>query len=248
MQYRVYLSTKIKADKLSSVTKGSCMIVIEPDDYSAKEIKDIKNKGYKVLGYISIGTLEKERPWFNKYKKYRLKQLEDWKNEWYMDMTRTNWRQFLISRAKTLKAKGFDGYWCDNLDVYEYNKSTKMFAACKAVLKQIKAVGGYVMVNGGSEWFDVAIDKKVAISKIVNGVTQEEVFSLIKNYSGTGKFGSQTKSQSSFYQSLLKKLLKNGVQTFLLEYTKSDDVKKKIKDFCTKYKMTGYYISSSVNL
>mgnify|MGYP006935957886 CR=1 FL=1 len=71
---------------------------------------------------------------------------------------------------------------------------------------------------------------------------------MIKDYSGKGKFGSQTKEQSKFYQSLLKKLLKNKVETYLLEYTKSATVKKKIKDFCSKYDMSGYYISSDVNL
>jgi hypothetical protein len=37
----------------------------------------------------------------------------------------------------------------DNLDVYEYNKSTAMYNACLSVLKSIKTIGGYVMVNGG---------------------------------------------------------------------------------------------------
>ena len=163
-------------------------------------------------------------------------------------MTAKLWTNFLISRAKTLKAKGFDGFWLDNLDVYEEYKSNKTFNACYSLLQNIKKIGGYVMVNGGSEFWDNAIDKKKKLSSIVNGVTQEEVFSLIKDYSKKGAFSKQSKSQSSFYQSLLKRLLKNGVQTFLLEYTRKDSIKKAIKDFCTKYKMTGYYISSDVNL
>ena len=246
MKYKVYLSTKVKPSSLPEAT--DTIMVIEPDDYTDKEISSIKRKGYKLLAYLSIGTLEKEREWFNKYKKYRLKRLEDWPNEWYMDMTRTNWRQFLISRAKSLKKRGFDGFWCDNLDVYEYNKSTKMFAACKTLLKQIKTLGKYVMVNGGSEFFDVAMDKGLDLKKLVDGVTQEEVFSLIKGYSGKGKFGSQKRDQSKWYKKYLKRLLEFGVQTFLLEYTRDETLKKKINDFCKKYKMTGKYISSDVNL
>lgn len=245
MNYEVDLSTKVD---LRNLKKGSGIRVLEPDDYSVVTIKEIKKKGYTVLGYISIGTLEKERPWFKKYSKYKLKKLEDWPNEYYMDITRTAWRQFLIKRAKDIKEKGFDGWWCDNLDVYEYNKSSKMFAACKAVLKQIKNIGGYVMVNGGSEWLDNALDKKLKISKYIDGYTQEEVFSRIISYKGKGIFSTQITSDSKFYQSLLKRVLKAKVQTFLLEYTRVERVKKKIKEFCTKNKMTGYYISGDVNL
>lgn len=248
MKYKVCLSTKVKAKDLPVVKKNTYILVIESEDYTTKEIKDIKARGYKLLAYLSIGTISTERSFYKYFSKYKKKQLKDWHKEYYMDMTQKKWTDFLISRAKTLKGKGFDGWWLDNLDVYEEYKSTKTFNACYNLMKNIKKIGGYVMVNGGSEFWDDAIDKMKVLSTIVDGVTQEEVFSLIKNYSGKGKFGKQTKSQSKFYQELLKKLLKKSVQTYLLEYTRDDAVKKSIKDFCNKYKMTGYYISADVNL
>jgi len=248
MKYKVCLSTKVKSANLPKVEKGTYILVIESEDYTAKEIKAIKAKGYILLAYLSIGTISTERLFYKYYKQYKKKQLKDWKKEYYMDMTAKKWLDFLVSRAKTLRAKGFDGYWLDNLDVYEEYKSDKTFTACYNLMKRIKAIGGYVMVNGGSEFWDDAVDKNKNLTKIVNGVTQEEVFSLIKNYAGKGTFGTQSASQSKFYQSLLKKLLKKKVQTYLLEYTRNDSVKAKIHGFCTKYKMTGYYISSDVNL
>ena len=247
MKYLVYLSTKVDSKKIPIVNKGSTIIVIEPEDYTSNEVKAIKAKGYKVLGYISIGTIEKERSWYKTYAKYKLKRLEDWPNEFYADMTKTAWRQFLVKRAKAIKAKGCDGWWCDNLDVYEYNKSSKMFVACKAVLKQIRSIGGYVMVNGGAEWIDTALDKKIKISELINGYTQEEVFSRIINYSGKGKFGKQTSDDSKFYQSLIKRVIKAKVGAFLLEYTRDETIKKKIIDFC-KANKASYYISGDVNL
>lgn len=244
MNYKVYLSTKVNPAKLE---EGSGLMVLEPDDYSEKEIKAIKKKGYKVLGYLSVGTIEKERPWYKTYSKYALKTLEDWPNEKYADVRKTNWRVFLINRAKAIKKKGFDGWWCDNLDVYEYYKSTKMFAACGSVLRQIKALGGYLMVNGGSEFWDTAIDKKANLKITVSGVTQEEVFSLIKSYKGKGTFGKQKKPEGDFYKKLLKKLMNRGVGAFLLEYTRDEAVKKSIKNWC-KENGASYYISEDVNL
>jgi hypothetical protein len=74
------------------------------------------------------------------------------------------------------------------------------------------------------------------------------VYSLIKSYSGKGKFGEQKKDMHSWYKSYMKRLLRHKLQTFLLEYTKSSSLKTRIKNFCKNYKMTGYYIAEDVNL
>lgn len=243
MTYRVYLTTKVNPAKLA---EGSGIIVIEPDDYTTAQIKAIKAKGYKVLAYLSVGSIEKDRSWYKTYKKYGLRTLEDWPDEVYADVRRTNWRQFLIKRAKELKKKGFQGFWCDNLDVYEYYKSEKMFAACKAVLKQIKSLG-YTMVNGGSVWINDAIGKGVKLSDYISGYTQEEVFSRITDYSGKGKFSKQKASDRTYYQTMIKKVIKAKVEGFLLEYTRDATLKAKIKNWCKKYGAS-CCISGDVNL
>lgn len=244
MNYKVCLTTKVNPSTLKS---GSGIKVLEPDDYTAAEVKAIKAKGYKVLAYLSVGSIEKQRSWYKTYKKCGLRPLENWPDEVYADVRKTDWRIFLVNRAKALKQEGFDGFWCDNIDVYSEYKSIEMFSAIKAVLKQIKQVGEYLMINGGSEFLDDALDKKQSISYI-NGYTQEEVFSRITSYKGKGIFSTQIADDSKFYQSLLKRVLKAKVQTFLLEYTRVERVKKKIKEFCNKYKMAGYCISGDVNL
>lgn len=246
MFYRCFLSTKVDAANLEQrEVKG--MLAIEPDDYSEEEIKAIKAKGYKVLGYLSIGTIEKEREWFKTYSKYKLKQLADWPNEYYMDMKKTVWHKFLVQRAKDIKAKGFDGWWLDNLDVYSEYKSPAEFTACLGILQKIKKVGGYVMVNGGSEFLDDAFDKNIK-KLYVNGYTQEEVFSRIIDYSGKGKFGKQKADDKKYYKAMLKRALEHKIQAFMLEYTRDKTVIKQINDFYKKYGLTGYHISGDVNL
>lgn len=148
--YYIYLSTKVDCNKLKTAnTSPRPIMVIEPEDYISEEVQKIRKKGYKVLAYLSLGTNEKSRSWFNKYKKYNLQQLGDWPDEYYADVRKTEWREHLITEAKKYKQQGFDGWWLDNLDVYEYNKSSAMYNACLSVLKSIKDIGGYVMVNGG---------------------------------------------------------------------------------------------------
>lgn len=247
-KYEVYLSTKVKAKNLTKTNKNSGTIAVEPEDYTDAEIKAIKKKRKPVLAYLSIGSISTERSFYKKFSKYKKDRLEDWEKEYYMDMTAEPWTNFLIERAKSLIERGFDGLWLDNLDVYEYYKSTKTFNACKKLLKDIKALGKYVMVNGGSEFFDDAMDKKLKLTTMVDGVTQEEVISRITSYKGSGKFGTQKKDQSKWYKSYMKRLLKHNVQTFLLEYTKNQIVRNKIREFCKESKMTGYYISSNKDL
>ena len=244
MNYKVYLSTKVKPEKLA---KGSGIIVLEPDDYTADKVKAVKAKGYKVLAYLSVGTIEKERSWYEKYKKYKLKRLGDWPNEYYIDVRKSAWRDFLVDRAKKLKAKGFDGWWLDNIDVYSEYKSKAMSTAIGAVFLKLKGMKGYVMINGGSEWVDDAIDRGEKLPKFLDGYTQEEVFSRITDYDGKGKFGKQKSDDSKYYQTMIKKAIKAKIGGFLLEYTRDAALKTKIKDWAKK-QGASYYISEEVDL
>lgn len=244
MTYKVYLTSKPKP---TSFKKGSGIIVLEPDSYTADQVKAIKKKGYKVLSYLSVGTIEKERPWWKIHSKYKLKQLPDWPKEYYINVVKTPWRMFLADRAKKLKAKGFDGWWLDNIDVYSEYKTKAMFTAIAAVFTKLRTYKGYIMINGGSEWLDDAIDRGERLSRYIDGYTQEEVFSRITDYSGKGKFGKQKAADSKFYKGLIQKVEKKKVNCFLLEYTRDTKLKGTIKEWCTKNKVD-YYISGDVNL
>lgn len=313
--YKVCLTTKVKT---SEIGRGSGILVIEPEDYTKKEISALKALGYKVLGYLSIGSVSDERSYYKDLKKYRLSKLEDWEHEWYLDLRRAAVRNWAVDRAKQIKAQGFDGWWIDNLDVYEYHRYITMLEAINITLSRIKNLGGYVMVNGGITCLtDFAVPYKVQIgayaikdnakhvmkmlktagfspvlvrmdelykvqcgafsnwdnaksrvkelhtagfmsakvlsmfdgvlSSFVDGVTQEEVYSLITDYDAN-EFGTQDKYESERYQKHLIRMRKQGLQTFLLEYTRSNVVKLRIKAFCESNGMTGYYVSSNKDL
>ena len=317
--YKVSLTTKLKPPQ-----KG--IITIEPEDYTLAEIKALKKEGAKPLAYLSAGSVSDKRSYYKALKPYQLKRLDDWPHERYIDLRRTAVREWCQKQAKMFKGAGFAGYWLDNIDVYEEYKSTAMFNAITATLQAIKAVGGYVMINGGSAYLtdlliphkaqlgaykDKANAKKMAAaikakgfkatiiemddlykvqagafsaqagadqtveklhaagfetakrislfygkaSAIVDGVTQEEVFSLIKDYDKKdpetkkkGIFGKQETGQSEFYQAHLRRVRKAGIEAFLLEYTRDNTLKLRIKAFCAAADMTGYCISDDVDL
>ena len=98
--------------------------------------------------------------------------------------------------------------------------------------------------NGGIKYVTKAITSGQTIA---NGITQEEVFSKITDYSGKGEFGRQTSSQSTEYQKYIALAISKRIDAFLLEYTEDENLKKKIKTFCAA-SGAGYYISSDVDL
>lgn len=296
MRYKVSLTTKLRPPQTG-------LIVVEPEDYTMAEIKALKKNGAKILAYLSIGSVSDERPYYKQLKPYQLKHLEDWPHERYIDLRRPQVREWIQKQAKTLKGAGFDGFWLDNADIYEEYKSTEMFNAILSTLQAVKAVGGYVMINGGKEFLtDLLIPHKVQLgaykekenakkmgknlkakgfnaaevkmdglrkiqagafscfenadqlveklheagfdsakritlfdgkpSAFVDGVTQEEVFSLITDYDGRGEFGQQGTAESEAYQAHIRRLIKAGIDAFLLEYTRNNTLKLRIKAFC----------------
>jgi len=244
--YKVSLTTKVEPKDVSPGT----LLAIEPEDYTKAEIAALKAKGAFLLGYLSAGSVSDERNYYKTLKDYVLDSLPDWPHEKYLDLRRTAARDWCVARAKEIKAQGFDGWWIDNLDVYEEYKSSAMYEAITSVLTNIKALGGYVMVNGGMEYLQKAMDTDSGHAGLsnVDGVTQEEVFSLITNYKGTGEFGSQGSQDSSEYQSHLVRCIRHKLQAFLLEYTKDNVLKLRIQAFCTEKGTSGCCISNDVNL
>ena len=332
MNYKVFLTSSDKAKRLKQVA-NPCIVVIEPEDFTKDEIKALKEKGYTVLGYLSIGSVSDEQPlYFNKLRPYTLKRLEDWPHEYYLDLRRTAVRDWCVSRAKEIKALKCDGWWLDNVDVYEEYESSATYNAVISTLRRIKGLGGYVMINGGSKFLSDKMDgeahlavykvqcgafrlyenaeelartlkknnistiiktersendtlykvqvgafsdfsnayarmcgvkslginaiiklegtntKEIDAKSFIDGVTQEEVITQIKDYSGKGQFGNQESKQSNWYKEYMCRVKTHGMETFLLEYTGDQKVVTKIKKFVKDYGMTGYYASSDVNL
>jgi len=223
--YKVSLSTKVKP---ADVTSGM-LLAIEPEDYTKAEIAALKARGATILGYLSAGSVSEERSYYSKLKAYTLDPLPNWPHERYLDLRRSAVRDWCATRAKEIKAQGFDGWWIDNLDVYEEYKSSALYEAVSMVLTNIKALGGYVMVNGALAFMTKALQ---AGTRSVDGITQEEVFSRITDYKDEGTFGPQTTSQSVKYQKYISFALSKGLGAFLLEYTRDSALKSKILKYC----------------
>ena len=235
--YKVCLTTKAKAEK------GSGLLAIEPEDYTAKEVQTLKSAGYTVLAYLSVGSVDERRNYYKQLEPYTLRRLDDWEHERYLDVCEPAVQDWLINRGMALLNAGYDGLWIDNLDVYEEYPSDNAYKGITRILQAFYP-HGYIMINGGMEYMLRAISQK---ARVAHGVTQEEVFSLITDYSGRGTFGAQIASESLEYQKYISKAMGAGMEAYLLEYTRDTKLKEKIINYCNA-SGAGYYISDDVDL
>ena len=235
--YKVSLTTKVKA------SKGSGLLAIEPEDYTAKELQALKSAGYTVLAYLSVGSVDERRSYYKQLEKYTLRRLDDWEHERYLDVCKAAVQDWAINQGMRFLNAGYDGIWADNTDVYEEYPSDEAYNGITRILQSLYP-HGYIMVNGGMGYMLRAISKN---DRVAHGVTQEEVFSLITDYSGKGTFGAQIASESIEYQKYLAKAMGAGMEAYLLEYTRDANLKKKIIDYCNA-SGEGYYISEDVDL
>ena len=96
------------------------LVVVDGELATADEVAALRARGATVLGYLSVGTIEKWRSWYSRLKRFRLGAWADWKDEWFADVSRPKLRRELVGRiAPRILGKGFDGLFLDNVDMIE---------------------------------------------------------------------------------------------------------------------------------
>ena len=239
----VFIGTTLHGN--TSKVKNYKSIVIDAQNYTAKEIKKLKSGGRKVYSYLSIGSIAKYRSYYKRFKKYALGNYNNWPGEKWIDTSKKAWQDFIVNElAANLRKKGVDGFWVDNTDVYyEYHRAS-ILNGLISMLTRIHNKKIPIIINGG----DVFVSKIISMgkSKIIDGVMQEEVLTAITGYN-SNKFSRQTKADRAYYEAYLKKVKKAGRSIALLEYTKSSSMRKEIIAYCKKHGYS-YYISNNVDL
>lgn len=143
-------------------------------------------RGVWVYGYINIGSLERERTYYNSLKNLRLAPYEGWDGEYWIDVTAQAWKDHIKMLAKQLKATGAIGVYLDNTDIYYMCKggfknpmkrvpfSLDVYdALAEMVLYIQREVGLIVMPNGGDVFVKRFITENPGVIQTIN---QEGLF------------------------------------------------------------------------
>jgi len=129
------------------------LVVVDGQDTSAARVRQLRRQGKVVLGYLSVGTIEKGRPWFAAASPYRMELWQDW-GEWYADTSSPGFRALIADRvAPSLLAKGFDGLFLDNVDMIETHprQAAGMRLLVGAIARRVHARRGFLFAQNGED-------------------------------------------------------------------------------------------------
>lgn len=228
-------------------SKAKDLAVVDTDGY-AEPVRDAVRRGVFVYGYLNCGALEKERSYYSRFKGLRLAAYSGWNNEYWIDVTNSEWQNHLIAEAKKIKSTGAIGLYLDNLDIYYMcsegfkEEETEMirkapsaqavYTALANVIRKINALGLVVMPNGG----DTFVRKFVkAYPKIIKTVNQEGVLYHDKKR--------QSSEDTKYYTKYLDWCRARDIYIRGIEYPKTKAQAIHAKLYYKKHRWQGCYIS-----
>ena len=101
-----------------------------------------------------------------------------------------------------------------------------------------------IVINGGDPFVSRLISEKKG--NLITAVNQEGCFTTVKSYS-KDIFGEQKPNDRKYFTDYIESCKANGIDVYILEYTKSETVKAKIIEYCKAHDVK-YFISPTIKL
>jgi hypothetical protein len=222
------------------------IVVIDAQYFTRDEIAAVQQSGTEVYTYLNIGSIETFREGYDSVKGCILSPYDNWPDEYWVDVSRSEWQTFVAGEAKSLSEKGVDGFFLDNADVSYLYPSSAIYEGLNAILQTLAPYDKPVIINGGDVFVSRAVLDADAPNRVITGVNQECVFTNI-NFT-TGALIRQDRENTEYYQSYLARCKDADLDVFLTEYAKpGNTVIKAIQDYCDTNGFR-YYVSPSINL
>lgn len=241
--YGVFIGLS-EEEVLTKATEYS-LIVVDGQDISEGTIEKLKQSGHRVYGYLSIGSLEKYRPYYERFSDITLGEYDNWPDEYWLDVSDPEWQEYVTDQlASEMKDSGFDGFFLDNADVY-YNYMTQdIYSGLKSILEGLQKYDLPIVINGGDTFVTRLMDEGKV--DLIDAINQETVFSCILDYE-KDEFGKQKSEDTTYYKEYIERAADSGLDVFLLEYTDDRHLISEIEDYCDR-KGFDCYISGHVDL
>ncbi len=225
-----------------SEIKGYQLMVVDAYYLDKKDIEVLHENNEKVYTYLDIGTIENFRDYYDDFKKHALKVYDDWPEEYWIDVSKKDWQEYLLQIATKYKEMGIDGFFLDNTDVYALYPSNEIYDGLSTIITDLNTLNLDIMINGG----DVFVKKAVHNKDItINAINQETVFSKI-NFKNK-RLLRNNQEDEDYYKEYLLFARDHNIDVYLLEYTKNEEIIADIKDYCDNNNFL-YYISNSIEL
>ena len=221
------------------------VLVLEPTEFNKDDIKKLHEKNKKIYAYLTIGSLENYRPYYDKFKDKILGNYENWEDEYWMDVSDKKWQNLVVDElAKEIADKGFDGFFIDNCDVYYQFQDKNTFDGLCYMLKGLKKYNLDTIINGGDTFVSKCIDEKNA-KEMFDGVNQECVFTDIDFEHKT--YTEKSMEEREYFIKYLEDVKSQGLKVYILEYGANKSMLREIENFCNE-KGFHFYNAKSLEL
>ena len=220
-------------------------IVIDAQYYSDSEIAELKDDGHIVYTYLNLGSIESFRDYYAEYESLTLDTYENWEDEKWVDVTDASWQEFLSVKADELIAKGVDGFFIDNTDVYYQYPTEKVFESVSSILKDLQSKDTYVLINGGDSFVREYLNRNGSLGDILDGVNQENVYTAIDWEDDS--FTVNPEEEREYFLEYLNLVQADGEDVYALDYATDEDVVNASKSFAKKHGYT-VYVSPTLEL
>lgn len=229
-------------------------VAIDLDNFTSSDVATLKQSDCSIYAYLSVGSLENYRSYYETFKDITFMDYENWPNERWVNVANTSWQEHILSEANRLKRLGADGIFMDNFDVYyiaseEYQGSDinkeDIYQGCLKMLNDLSSTGIKLIINSGTDFLERMKDENRPELYKINVYAQETIFSKIEDYEHD-VFGRQDNQEKEYLLSIVQFMRYIGDVLFI-EYTKDASLKKEIKEYCDELNYH-YYISENVEL
>jgi hypothetical protein len=154
--YNAAYEDKDKMDKIEDIEKNvkGCYILVEPDELNITRVKQLQAKNNKLGCYMSVGTVEDNRPDFSKFKKgtdYVEQHMTDWTDEYVIKgdssgNPTSNTVNLMKQRIDKLADLNCDYIELDNMDAdqEDYTKKYKTNLTSSGMKKYTSGLCNYI--------------------------------------------------------------------------------------------------------
>jgi len=154
---------------------GFGLVVVDGELATAAEVAALRAGGVTVLAYLSVGTIERWRGWYDDVRRYRLGAWRDWEDEWFADVSRAGLRRELAGRiAPAILAKGFDGLFLDNVDMIETRNHASQRPGMRKLVLALSGLAhaeGRLLFTQNGAWGL----RKLGLNGAIDGWNREDV-------------------------------------------------------------------------
>ena len=222
-------------------------VIIDAAYYTPENIELLHKNNVKVYSYLNIGSLEKSRQYYSEYNSITLSAYENWPNERWIDVSKQKWHDFIVyDVAESLSEKGIDGFFLDNLSVYDKYPQFDIFEGVYDIVSNLKKeYNKKIIVNGGYSFIIKAISEGIDIRSIINGFNMESVYTNVDF--GKGILTKRSNRDTIWALRSLNTIRKLVDQIYVIEYLNDAKTESLLN---RKLSFIGYkvYISKSIAL